>query len=52
MNGSTIKKMTQAALPQPDMSRRNRSLRIRTNTQIQATQQKKMIIVQKMFRNG
>jgi hypothetical protein len=39
-----IRKMHQAAFPQPDMWRRKMSLKHKISSQIQATQQKKMIM--------
>ena len=46
-------KTIQAAFAQPPMSRRrNMSPKIAISIQMYATQAKKMIIVQRMFRNG
>ena len=48
-----IRKTTHTALPQPEMSRRRKtSVRMTIMIQIHTTQVKKMIIVQRMSRNG
>jgi hypothetical protein len=52
-NGRRIRNADHPAFAQPPMSRRRKtSVRITTIIQIQTTQQKKMIIVQRMSRNG
>jgi len=52
-NGRTMTNTTQPALAQPPASsRRNRSMKTLITIQIQATQQKKMIIVQRTSKNG
>ena len=48
-----MRKTTHAPSPQPEMSRRRKtSVRITIMIQIHTTQVKKMIIVQRMSRNG
>ena len=48
-----IRKIVQPALPHPERSRRrNTSERIKIKIQIQITQMKKMIMDQRMLRNG